>query len=136
MKLTQSIVSLIIACTTLALFSGCVTVRPSGSVLTSQSNYLRGKRVPVDVFSSEDVIRYYVSVTWDDVTKEAGNQKVTWNWYKDGQLVSTNEKYFYVKKAPFEIFTTRPASALGLGHFKVETLVGNKLMASTEFEIK
>ena len=90
----------------------------------------------MDVFSSEDVIRYYVSVTWDDVTKEAGNQKVTWNWYKDGQLVSTNEKYFYVKKAPFEIFTTRPDSALGLGHFKVETLVGNKLMASTEFEIK
>ena len=136
MKPIQRVPILLIACITLALFSGCVEIRPAGSVLTSQSTYLRGKRTPVAVFSSDEIIRYYVDVTWDDVKKEAGNQKVTWNWYKEDKLVSTNEKYFYVKKAPFEIFTTRPASALGVGHFKVETLIADKVMASTEFDIK
>ena len=117
---------------------GCVSgIRATNSGVTTLPNYLSGNLVPMSTFSTADVIRFYVSVTWDDVTQEAGFRDVIWNWYKDGKVVGHLENQRgYFKGAPNTRFATQPASALGVGHFRVECLVDDKPIAAAEFDIK
>ena len=120
------------------MFQGCVTgIRASNSGVTTLNNYLAGNLTPMTTFATTDVIRFYVSVTWADVTQDAGWQDVVWNWYKDGQLVGHREnQHAYFKGAPNTRFATQPASALGTGHFRVECLIDSKVIALSEFDIK
>lgn len=119
-------------------FQGCVTgIRSTNSGVTTLNNYLAGNLTPMTTFSTTDVIRFYVSITWADVTEDAGWQDVVWNWYKDGQLVGHREnQHAYFKGAPNTRYATQPASALGTGHFRVECLVDGKPIASSEFDIR
>jgi hypothetical protein len=119
-------------------FQGCVTgIRASNSGVTTLNNYLAGNLAPMTAFSTTDVIRFYVSVTWADVTQDAGWQDVVWNWYKDGQLVGHREnQHAYFKGAPNTRFATQPAAALGAGHFRAECLIDGRSIASAEFDIR
>ena len=132
MKILKNI---IIICSLAFALTACIEVRPAGGVLTKQEALLNGKRVATNRFTTEDVIRCYVSVTWDDVTAGAGEHSVIWNWYKGEKLISSHKKKLDFNYAPYEVYTTRPAFALGVGHFKVETLVDGKIMDSREFDI-
>ena len=116
---------------------GCaVPVRAVHSYCTTQESLNRGKRAVRDSFGLEDVIRYYVDLQWDDVSKSAGRHEVEWNWYAGGRLVSSNSKVMHMNVAPFEVWTTRAASALGTGAFRVETKVDGLVVATHSFIIK
>jgi hypothetical protein len=98
---------------------------------------MEGRFVPMQVFTTQDVICFYVSVTWQDVTQEAGYRYVVWNWYKGGNLVVHQENdRAYFKGAPNTRVLKRPASALGTGHFRAECLIGGEKMAEAEFDIR
>jgi hypothetical protein len=129
-----------IALVSLAMLLAClgcaVQVRAVNSYCTTQESLFRGKRAVQNTFGPQDVIRYYVDLQWDDVTRQAGRHKVEWNWYSGDRLVSTNSKSLRMDVAPYEVWTTRPASALGLGVFKVETKVDGVVVAANAFTIR
>jgi hypothetical protein len=103
--------------------------------LTSAENYLKGKRIPVSAYTPQDVVRLYVSVRWDDPTKDAGVHDINYNWYLGDKLVSTYYRRALFVRSPAELHTTRAASDLGSGHFKVEILIDKNVVGSKEFDI-
>jgi hypothetical protein len=123
---------------TVLLFAGCssVPVHKTGSVLTNASSLLQGKQTPMDKFTTQDGIRYYTSFSWDDVTQPGGAHKVTWNWYKDNVLVSTVTKNVFFTQAPFLLYTSRTASSLGVGKFRIDVLIDGDVKSSVNFEIQ
>jgi hypothetical protein len=128
-----------VACVALGLLlSGCAgTLRSAGSVLTTKENLESGRLVPQETFSLQDIICFHVDVTWDDITQDAGFRDMKWNWYKDGKLVAHFENdHAYFRGAPNARVQMQPASGLGVGHFRVECVADNKLIASAEFDIK
>ena len=138
MKSLRKFVGLVVLCAVAIGLQGCVSgIRAANSGVTTLPNYLSGNLVPMATFSTTDIIRFYVSITWDNVNQEAGTRDVAWNWYKDGQLVGHREnERAYLKSAPNTRFATQPASALGTGHFRVECLIGGERIASAEFDIR
>lgn len=126
-----------LAATAGLLVQGCAgEMHATNSGVTTLENYMSGRFVPTQQFTSQDVICFYVSVTWEDVTQEAGWRYVVWNWYKDGKLVVHQENdHAYFKGAPNTRVLKRPAAALGTGHFRAECLIGGQKMAEAEFDI-
>jgi hypothetical protein len=117
---------------------GCVSgFRAANSGVTTLQNYLGGNLVPTATFSTTDIICFYVSVTWDQVTEDPDWQVVDWNWYKDGKVVGHYENDRAVfRGAPNLRVEKQSAAALGVGHFTAECLIGGKQIATTEFDIK
>jgi hypothetical protein len=103
--------------------------------LTSGENVMKGKRIPMATFTSQDVIRLYVGVRWDDPTKGAGIHDINYNWYAGDKLVSTFYRRADFVRTPAELHSTRAASDLGTGHFKAEILIDKKSVGSKEFDI-
>ncbi len=138
MKSIRVVIGLILLTAASFGFQGCATTfRAANSGVTTLRNFQLGNLTPRTTFSMADIIRFYVNVTWDDVTQEPGWQDVTWNWYKDGKLVGHRENDMaYFKGAPNTRFATQPAAGLGTGHFKVECLINDKQIAAAEFDIK
>ena len=139
MKINQNILLVFVGLAAIALFPGCagIPVHASASVLTTKNSFLQGKLIAQKTYRLEDVIRFHVDLTWDDVTREAGIRQIKWNWYKDGILVASDKNdNAHLMRAPSARFTMRPAVGLGRGHFKVEGLVDDIPMASEEFDIQ
>jgi hypothetical protein len=138
MKSIRTVVGLILLGAISLNFQGCATgFRAANSGVTTLPNFLNGNLEPMTTFSMRDVIRFYVNVTWDNITVEGGQHDVIWNWYKDGKLVGHLENtrgYFH--GAPNTRFATQPASGLGIGHFKVECLIDDNQIAAAEFDIR
>lgn len=111
------------------------SVHAASCCLTSGEYFTKGKRVPVAKFSTQDVIRFYASVQWDDPTKGAGIHDINYNWYSGNKLVSTFSRRCEFVRSPTDLHTTRTASDLGIGHFKVEILVDDNVIGSKEFDI-
>jgi hypothetical protein len=105
-------------------------------VLTSGANLHAGKRTPVHSFGHDDYVWQLVDFSWGNLDKLGGTHLCSFNWYRDGVLVSrTPEKYCQFGHSPWTLETHRAAATLGTGHFKVETVVDGALMASSDFEI-
>jgi hypothetical protein len=105
------------------------------SVLTSGTYLSEGKRVPVQTFTLQDYVVSLVDFQWDDAQKNGGIHDVNWRWYHDGRLVSSSGKSVSFTSTPFTLRTRRAAATLGIGHFKVETVVDGNLAGSSEFDI-
>jgi len=137
MKSLRIVIGLILLSAVSIGFQGCVTFRAANSGVTTQENFLTGHLVPMTTFSTTDIIRFYVSVTWEPVTQEPGWEDVIWNWYKDGKLVGHRENERAYFKGALNTRTVRlPASALGTGHFRAECLINGEQVAAAEFDIK
>lgn len=122
-----------------ACLSGCAQqpIRAVGNGVTTLDNFISGHFIPVHEFTTQDTIYFYVSVTWDDVSKENGYRVVEWNWYKDGNLVVHHENdHAYFKSAPNTRSIKEPAEALGKGHIRAEFLIDGIRVAQEEFDIK
>jgi hypothetical protein len=74
-------------------------------------------------------------VQWEDPTKGAGVHDINYNWYSGGKLVSTFYRRADFVRSPYELHSTRAASALGAGHFKAEIVIDQKVVGSKEFDI-
>ncbi len=137
MKANDRLWSISLLLTVFALIGGCAStpLRTVNSFVTNREALAYGKRTPMTTFTQEDTIRVFVDLQWDDPTKEAGYHNVKWNWYSGDQLISTGGRGFEFKHTPYELWGEKPASALGLGHFKVDVLIDNHLMATQEFTI-
>jgi hypothetical protein len=139
----EFIVKLAIVCILVVILSlsvvGCA-IRPLqvsySNILTNAESLTKGKKTPSTVFGLQDDIVFFVYVKWDDPAQWYGNHSVVWNWYLNEKLVSTGKKSVNFNSTPHELWTRRNASALGQGRFKVETLIDEKVVASTEFDIK
>jgi hypothetical protein len=126
------------ACITLMLLTSCATgpqVHVVSSFLVSSESLAKGKRTPATTFTLEDVVRFYVDIRWDDATKDLGLYHVTFKWSQDSKVLSSAIRTYRFNTTPFELWTQRAASALGVGHFRVEVLVGGEVLASKEFDI-
>lgn len=88
------------------------------------------------MFSLEDSVVCIVDFAWSDVTRSGGDHVVKWRWYKEGTLVSQSEKQMTFNTSPYSTWTTRAASGLGPGQYKVETLLDDQVASSCEFQIK
>jgi hypothetical protein len=116
---------------------GCVSFSAANSGVTTLQNFLEGNLVPTTTFSTTDIICFYVSVTWSDVTEDPGWETVEWNWYKDGKVVGHFENYHAeFRGAPSLRVLKQPAAALGVGHFTADCTVAGTKVATAEFDIK
>ncbi len=129
-----------------ALCAGCAyppgaTIKASGMVLTSGASLAQGRRVPVHQFGHDDYVWMFTDFTWPDASRDGGWHKLIFNWYRNGQLVSRTDYTrehnhpFLFAHTPTTLETHRAAAALGIGHFKVETIVDDTIMATSEFDI-
>jgi hypothetical protein len=127
-----------LACAVGTGFSGCVgQISAANSGVTTLPNFQVGRLVPMQTFSIEDTIVFYVAVTWENVSEDAGLRDVEWNWYKDGKLVAHLEhERGYFKGAPNLRHMARPAASLGTGHFRAECSIDGHPIASQEFDIR
>lgn len=125
-----------------AALAGCVhepytdkDLRVTESVLTSGDDVTHGDKSPVQTFSTSDLVVSQVVFEWDAVKKSAGQHNVQWNWYQGNDIVSRSEKSVEFKTTPFTLTSSRQASSLGTGHFRVETVVDGIIDATSEFDI-
>jgi hypothetical protein len=86
-------------------------------------------------FSSQDYVVFDVSLQWDPTRTSLGKHSVTWNWYADGKLISTDTKPLEFHHPPYDLWSRRAASALGTGSFKVEVLLDRRFLAGNIFTI-
>jgi|HubBroStandDraft_1064217.scaffolds.fasta_scaffold453214_1 hypothetical protein len=117
---------------------GCVSgFRAANSGVTTLQSFQDGTLVPTTTFATTDIICFYVSVTWDQITQDPGWLDAEWFWYKDGKVVAhfENDRANF-RGAPNLRVRRESAAALGVGHFTAEYLLDGKQIASVEFDIK
>ena len=138
MRSLRFLLGIALACALGVGISGCVgPMRAANSGVTTLPNFQLGQLVPMQTFSTQDTIVFYVAVTWEDVSQDAGWCDVVWNWYKDGKLVAHYENdRAYFKGAPNLRHLVRPAASLGTGHIRAECLIDGHPIASQEFDIQ
>jgi hypothetical protein len=133
--------SAVVGLVSVILFSGCATTpsattpHVTSSVLTSGANLSSGKRVPVRTFSSQDFVVFLVDFQWGAVGESGGSHNVEWRWYQNDKLLSKGRNTLVFTSTPYTLRTTRAAATLGIGHFKVETVIDGNIAASSEFDI-
>ena len=118
------------------LFFGCATTPlVTSSVLTSGASLSSGKRTPVQTFSSQDFVVFLVDFQWTPVGESGGSHDVEWRWYQNDKLLSKSRGVLVFTSTPYTLRTQRAAATLGIGRFKVETVVDGNIAASSEFNI-
>jgi len=110
-------------------------IRVVSHFLTSGESLSHAKRIPMKSFSSQDYVVFFVSLQWDPTRTSLGKHSVTWNWYVDGKLISTDTKPLEFHHPPYDLWSRRAASALGTGSFKVEVLLDRRFLAGNNFTI-
>ena len=127
----------IAAMAVLFLDAGCAPpLHYSEPRLTSGANLSQGKRRPAQTFDLNDQVVMLVDVTWPDPTAEGGLHDCQWRWYREAQLVSlTPVRPIRFVRTPTTLRTARPAAALGVGHYTVETVVDGTVVATSGFDI-
>ncbi len=130
-------VRVIAGLTVLLLGAGCTQpLHYSEPRLTSGANLSQGKRRPAQTFDLNDRVVMLVDVTWPDPTVDGGLHDCQWRWYREGQLVSqTPVRSIRFVRTPVTLQTARPAAALGVGHYTVETIVDGTVVATSGFDI-
>ncbi len=121
----------------LLLGAGCTqTLHYAQPRLTSGANLSQGKRRPAETFDLDDRVVMLVDVTWPDPTVDGGLHDCQWRWYRSGQLVSQSPvtRIRFVR-TPMTLHSARPAAALGVGHYTVETVVDDAVVATSRFDI-
>ena len=104
--------------------------------LTSGASLSQGRRLPVQRFDLNDRVVMLVDVSWPDPVADGGVHGCQWRWYHDGRLVSqTPTRELRFARTPVTLHTSRPAATLGIGHFTVETLVDDAVVATSRFDI-
>jgi hypothetical protein len=120
------------------LCSGCTNSKIDvvGATLTSGAIMSQGKRTPVAQFTRDDYIVMLVDFTWPNAAEDGGTHKCDWQWYRDGQLISKSAtKMIRFVSTPVTLRTDRAVATLGTGHFRVETIVDDQIVAHSEFDI-
>jgi hypothetical protein len=121
--------------------TGCATTHTAntpqvvGSMMTNGESLSKGKRISVQSFTSQDFVVYLVDFQWEPVTENGGSHLVEWRWYQNDKLLSRSAKTLVFTSTPYTTRTQRAASTLGVGHFRVETLVDGVIAASNDFDI-
>jgi hypothetical protein len=112
------------------------TIDIAGATLTSGAIMSQGKRTPVAQFTHDDYVVMLVDFTWQDAANDGGNHKFYFDWYRDGRLVSKSPtKFVHFVATPVTLRTDISAALLGTGHFRVDAIVDDKLVAHSEFDI-
>jgi hypothetical protein len=126
---------LLLACATTG---GATATTPHvvSTTTTTELDRSLKKRTPVSSFSLEDGVVCIVDFAWTDVTVPAGSHTIKWRWYKEETLVSQSQKKLTFNTSPYSVWTSRAATSLGPGRFRVETLLDEQIASSCEFQIK
>lgn len=128
----------LLAALSLALLcAGCgPTLDVAPPTLVSGTAMSEGKRIPAASFHLDDRVVMLVDVSWADPTIDAGIHDCEWRWYRDGRLVSdTHPMRLYFRSTPYTLRTARAAATLGLGQYTVQTLIDDKVVATSPFSI-
>jgi hypothetical protein len=120
------------------MLTGCANQQISvvNSTVTTMQNAELDKLTPQTTFASDDIIRVIVYFTWPDVEARGGLHTAEWNWYRGDQLVSHSHNMVRFMHAPADLWTNRPAAALGAGNYRVETVLDGKVVCTNVFTIK
>ena len=105
------------------------------SITTSGASLAIGQRIPVQNFKTEDYVISSVIMTWAPATESAGRHFVEHRWLQNGTLVSEGKRVISFDKTPINLYSRRPAAALGEGHFDVQTLVDNVVVGDEQFDV-
>ena len=120
--------------------TGCATTPTAtpqvvASMMTNGESLSKGKRISVQSFTSQDFVVNLIDFKWEAVTENGGSHLVEWRWYQNDKLLSRSAKTLVFTSTPYTTWTRRAASTLGVGHFRVETLVDGVIAASNDFDI-
>ena len=117
--------------------SGCSsTIKVTDASLMSGAELATGQRGTASTFHLNDRIIQMVDFTWDDPKTDGGIHECEWRWYRDGKLVSdTPMKRLDFNSTPFTLHTERAAEPFGVGRYMVETIVDDRVVATSTFTI-
>ncbi len=117
--------------------AGCAdNINVSSTILTNGTSLQAGKRVPVTHFTTQDYAVQLTDFDWPDAARDGGLHNVRFNWYKDDHLVSsTHRDYLRFTSTPYTLYTKRAVATLGAGHFRVDTVVDGRTVASNVFDV-
>ena len=136
MGLRRAYASMIAAWMAVACASCSPAMTVSNPSLMSGAELSTGRRGMASSFHLNDRIIQMVDFTWDDPTASGGIHDCEWRWYRDGKLVSdTPVKRLNFVSTPFTLRTARAAAPFGLGHYTVETVVDDRVVATSAFTI-
>jgi hypothetical protein len=111
------------------------TPQVSGHIVTSGASRALGQRIAVQNFTTDDYVISYVDLQWSPADTNAGAHFVEHRWLRDGTLVSDGKRVLAFNQTPFTLSSRRAAATLGTGHFTIQTLVDNAIVATDEFDI-
>jgi hypothetical protein len=98
----------------------------------------RGKQTLADTFTPTETIIYSIEMEVDDPKKDLTTHDIAFKWYNGSRLTSDSsdgQYSFSSDGVSYHLRTEKPASILGVGHLRVEVLIGGDIVASREFEI-
>ena len=134
-QLVIAFVALLFAAPGVATAKDKPKIHKTSSLVTSGGEDLKFKRIPESHIKLDSRVFYVTTIGWEPVTSDAGRHKVMWRWYANGTLISEIKQKYTFYPTPFEFFAHIPATALGVGHHKVELLIDLKSFDSQEFEV-
>ena len=112
------------------------TINVTDAALMSGADLSTGHRGATSTFHLNDRIIQMVDFTWDDPRTDGGIHDCEWRWYRDGKLVSdTPTKRLHFISTPFTLHTERAAAPFGAGRYTVETVVDDRVVATSSFTI-
>ena len=110
-------------------------VQVQSSIVTSGASLALGQRIPVQNFKTEDYVISSVVMHWAPATESAGRHLVEHRWLQNGTLISEGKRVIAFNKTPINLYSRRPAVALGQGHFEVQTLMDGQIVGDEQFDI-
>jgi hypothetical protein len=83
----------------------------------------------------DDVVFFYVKLTWANAETPQGYRLIEWRWMKGEQVVATTTTKYLFQSAPRDIRTRISASTLGEGVFTVAAYMDGSLLDKGSFTI-
>jgi hypothetical protein len=95
-----------------------------------------GEVVPVSEVHLKDIVYVYTHVRWSPATEPGGRREVGWLWYSTGdQLVHADRQVLNFKETPARLVSYLPAAGLGVGHYRVTTLIDGIVIDTQQFSV-
>jgi len=131
---------LIIAAT--IVLQGCATrlgveqIKVTRSYVTNGGTGPRFEWTPMTSIHEKDTLYVVTHVRWEPVAESAGARTVTWNWYsQDNKIVATRSMVLKFDKTPYQFWYRFPAANLGVGKYRVDTVIETTVASSQQFDI-
>ncbi|HEX4596371.1 MAG TPA: energy transducer TonB [Burkholderiaceae bacterium] len=93
------------------------------------------QEIPMSAVQLKDPVYVVSYVQWDPATESAGRHRLTCLWYAGDKIVATSKGDLELKTTPFRLWCRQQAAGLGVGHFRAQVMIDDRVMTTSEFNV-